>query len=198
MRTVTRFASTRPSRRLAALVASLALLAAGCGGDGVRPGGGSALIEGAQTVTGVAGIVLWDLSPAGTYVFPKGSPKDAPIVQDTAAVEAFRQGITAWLDTVLTESNSGSTATIAASGLDVTSFAAAHGTGAGTPPTKQIVTANYLIEIGYLGAPGWATVRVEMTVVDLADQSVPPTIRVDTFVFAEGAAGPELIAYEAA
>jgi len=198
MRTVPHSASTRPPRRLAALVASLALIAAGCGGDGVRPGEGSAPIEGAQTVTGVAGLVLWDLSPAGTYVFPKGSPKDAPIVQDTAAVEAFRLGITTWLDTILTESNSGSTTTLAATGLDVTTFATAHGTGAGTPPTNQIVSANYLIEVGYLGDPGWATVRVEMTIVDLTNQSVPPTTRVDTFVFAEGATGPELIAYEAA
>jgi len=198
MCTVTRSRSTRTSRRLAALVASLALVATGCGGDGVRPSGGGATIDGAQTVTGVAGLVLWDLSPAGTYVFPKGSPKDAPIVQDTAAVEVFRQGITAWLDTVLTESNNGSTATLAATGLDATSFATAHGTGAGTPPTVQIVSANYLIEVGYLGAPGWATVRVEMTLVDLDDQAAPPTTRVDTFVFAQGASGPELIAYEAA
>lgn len=191
----------RPDRsgpRSLALVAAAALLVTACGGgEGVRPG--QDLLSGPVAVTGIPGLVRFDLSPARTQVFPPGSPQDTPIAAEDAAITAFGEAITAWLNTVLTERNNGQVTTFAATGLDATRFQAAFEFVDGTTPTTQIVEATYLIEVNHLGAPGWALVRVETVLVDAGDLSKPPVERRESFVFvpAEGTGLPQLIAFEA-
>jgi hypothetical protein len=179
----------RRRRRLLAAVAAVTLVATGCGrgGDdtpGATPGETAVRRGEPVAVKGRAGLVLWDVSTAGTKVFVEGSERDAPVPADQDAITATADAVTAWLDAVLTERNAGLTTTVAATAVDTTAFAAALGLGG--PATDgvldaQIVAATYLIEIGYLGTPGWVQVRVESR---LADPDGATSTRLDTFVFA--------------
>jgi hypothetical protein len=194
--------ASRPRRRRASLVVAAAacLVLAACGG-GSGDGDAAPVLTGPQTVTGIPGLILWDLSPAGTKVYAAGSALDVPVASDSAAVSTFGDAVAAWLDTVLTERNLGTTTTFGASGLDAAAFATAFGiTAPGTPPATQVVAASYLIELGYLGDPAWATVRVESTVQDLSDPAATPVKRLDVFVMTASptTGAPELLAYEAA
>ena len=187
-------------RRLAALLIVSALLVAGCGGgDEAGPGGAPSEISGPQQVLGIPGVVRWDLSPSGTQVFVKGSPQDAPILPDEAAITAFGEAITSYLDTVLTERNNGDSTTFATSGLDVAGFEAAFDFTSGQVPDTQIVAATYLIEIDHLGGPAFALARVELSIVSLSDQSAAPRERRESFVFVPtpGSGAPQLISFEA-
>jgi hypothetical protein len=192
--------TTRPRRALALALAS-ALLLVGCGraSDDGPSGAAPTEISGPQQVTGIPGIVRWDLSPSGTQVFVAGSPQDAPILPDEAAITAFGTAITTYLDAVLTERNNGQSTTFAASGLDVAGFEAAFGFTSGAAPDTQIVAATYLIEINHLGGPAWALARVELELVDLNDQSAPRTERRESFVFVPtpGSGVPQLVSFEA-
>ena len=153
-------------------------------------------------VTGRAGLVFHDLSTSGTFVFRGGTPGDLPIEADEAAIQATTDAIRAWLDTVLSERNRGLTTTAAASEVDAAAFAAALGVDG--PATDgvldtQVVTATYLIEIGYLGQPGWALARVESRLVAADAPDTEIGRRLDTFVFAVDESGAlEFLALEVA
>lgn len=155
----------------------------------------------AVPVSGRSGLVLWDLSPSGTYVFAAGSEEDEPVPADSAAITAAAEAITAWLDTVLSERNRGETTMVAATEVDERAFATAIGAdGPQTDgfPDLQVTAATYLIEIGYLGAPGWAQARVESTLTD-ASGAIADSIRLDTFIFAiDGSGGLEFLGLEVA
>lgn len=177
----------------------VAVLLVACGGE--EEPGAAPTLAGPQPVAGITGLILWDLSPAGTQVFAKGGDLDVPVASDSAAVNAFGDAVATWLDTVLTERNLGTTTTFAASGIDPAGFATAFGiTAPGTPPAAQVVGASYLIELGYLGDPAWASVRVETTLQDLADPAAAPVKRIDVFVLTASptTGAPELLAFEAA
>jgi len=155
-------------------------------------------------VAGSEVLVKWDLSPSGTLVFAPDSDQDAAaaVLPDDAAIERAVVAVTAFLDKVLTERNLGQTTAIETSGVDSGAFAAAMGlTGPQTDGVLdlQVSTASYVIEIGYLGTPGWAQARVQSTLVDLSAQDQEPTRRLDTFVFTfDAAGGLELVAVEVA
>jgi hypothetical protein len=192
---------TRTTRAsLLALVAAVIL--AGCGrgeDDAAEPE-----LEPGQpiTVTGRAGLVFHDVSTSGTLVFPGGSDGDLPIAADEAAIQATSNAVRTWLDDVLSERNRGSTATVEATEVDASGFAAAFGVGG--PSTDgvldiQIGSALYLIEVAYLGEPGWALARVESTLVSADDPTTEVARRLDTFVFAVDASGAiEFLALEVA
>lgn len=190
--------SERP-RRVAALLIASALLVTGCGGGDEAGPGAPSEISGPQQVLGIPGVVRWDLSPSGTQVFVKDSPQDAPILPDEAAITAFGESITTYLDTVLTERNNGDSTTFATSGLDVAGFEAALEFVAGEVPDTQIVSATYLIEIDHLGGPAWALARVELVTVSLSDQTAAPRERRESFVFVPtpGSGAPQLVSFEA-
>lgn len=188
-------------RRVALVLLATAVLAAGCGRDGDEP---AAEVEPGQPidVTGRAGLVFHDLSPSGTLVFPVGSEGDLEIPADDPAIRAAADAVRTWLDTVLSERNRGLTTTVAASSIDVAAFAAALGVdGPNTDGAldTQVVGAVYLIEVAYLGEPGWALARVDSRLVALADPSTETGRRLDTFIFAIDASGAvELLALEVA
>lgn len=181
--------SRRRRRRHLAAVATLAVLLAACGRGGGEPSGavqdGPVVRRGEPVaVAGRSGLVLWDVSPAGTKVFVEGSERDQPVPPDQAALAAAADAVASWLDAVLTERNAGLTTTVAATDVDVETFAALMGMGG--PATdgvldQQITAATYLVEIGYLGTPGWMQVRVESR---LADPDGNTATRLDTFIFA--------------
>lgn len=197
--------SAAPSRRRRLLAATLAsaLLLTGCGGGDDQP----ALVEPAAEpgqavpVSGRSGLVLWDLSPSGTFVFVKGSEDDEPVPADSAAITAAAEAITAWLDKVLSERNRGETTTVAATEVDGRAFATAIGAdGPQTDgfPNLQVTAATYLIEIGYLGTPGWAQARVESTLTD-ATGATADSVRLDTFLFTiDESGGLEFLGLEVA
>jgi hypothetical protein len=197
-------ASARSSSRRRLTVATLALsiLLVGCGsgGDTDEP---APLAEPGQAtpVSGRSGLVLWDLSPSGTYVFVEGSPEDAPVPADSAAITAAAEAIKTWLDTVLSERNRGETTTVDATEVDGRAFATA--IGADGPqvdgfPSLQVSAATYLIEIGHLGKPGWAQVRVETTLTDATGASAD-VVRLQTFLFAiDESGGLEFLGLEVA
>lgn len=196
----------RPERRrrsvAIAIAAAIALALVGCGrGDDPAAGPGTApsTITGPQQVTGIPGTVRWDLSPSGTQVFVKGSPQDAPILPDDAAITAFGTAISTYLDQVLTERNNGQSTTFATSGLDVAGFEAALEMTSGSVPDLQIVSSTYLIEINHLGGPSFALVRVESELVSLSDPEARPVERRDSYVFlpTPGSGAPQLISFEA-
>lgn len=196
----------RPERRrrpiAIAIAAAIALTLVGCGGgdeSAAGPGTAPSAISGPQQVTGIPGVVRWDLSPSGTQVFVKGSPQDAPILPDDAAITAFGTAIGTYLDQVLTERNNGETTTFAASGLDVAGFEAALAMTAGSVPDLQIVSSTYLIEVSHLGGPSFALVRVQSTLVSISDPSATPVERRDSFVFVPtpGSGAPQLVSFEA-
>jgi len=198
--------SLRARGRCVALVAlSTAIVLTGCGRGGDEPSTSppAALEPGeAIAVTGRAGLVFHDLSPSGTLVFPKGSDGDLPIEADDAAIQAAAASIRTWLDTVLSERNRGVTTTVSATGVDAVAFAAALGVNG--PATDgvldtQVSNATYLIEVAYLGQPGWALARVESLLVAASDPSAEIGRRLDTFVFAIDASGAiEFLALEVA
>jgi hypothetical protein len=135
-------------------------------------------------VIGRSGLVLWDVSPSGTKVFVEGSEQDQPTPPDQEAITATADAVAGWLDAVLTERNAGLTTTIAATEVDADAFATALGMDG--PATDgvldtQITGATYLVEIGYLGTPGWMQVRVESA---LSDPDGNTSTRLDTFIFA--------------
>jgi hypothetical protein len=174
------------SRRAVAAALVAAVVLAGCGRDGgdeqdvaLEPG---QPIE----VTGRAGLVFHDLSTSGTLLFPEGAPGDLPIEADDAAIQAAANAIRMWLDAVLSERNRGLTTTVARSEVDAAAFARA--IGAQGPATDdaldtQVANATYLIEVAYLGDPGWALARVESILVDASDPATETGRRLDTFVF---------------
>jgi len=179
----------RRARRLAA-VAALAVLLAACGRGGDEPIGGASpdvpVVRRGEpvAVSGRSGLVLWDVSPAGTKVFVEGSEADQPVPPDQAALTAAADAAATWLDAVLTERNAGLTTTVSATEVDAAAFALAMGMDG--PATDgvldtQITAATYLVEIGYLGTPGWMQVRVESR---LADPDGNQSTRLDTFIFA--------------
>jgi len=185
----------------AALVAAVVL--AGCGGVD-EPAAEAPPAEPGQpiAVTGRAGLVFHDLSTSGTLVFAEGSDGDLPIEADDAAIEAAADAIRAWLDTVLSERNRGLTTTVATSEVDPAAFATA--IGADGPATggvldTQVANATYLIEVSYLGEPGWALARVESILVDTAAPDTEVARRLDSFVFSiDDAGGVEFLALEVA
>lgn len=188
-------------RRTATVALALALVLAACGGDDeevapeLEPGE-------AIVVTGRAGLVFHDVSTSGTLVFPEGDDRDLPVIADEAAIQAASDAVRAWLDGVLSERNQGLTTTVAASGVDPTAFARAFGVDG--PSTDgvldvQVASATYLIEVAYLGEPGWALARVESLLVDAADPTVEIERRLDSFVFAIDETGAvEFLALEVA
>lgn len=193
---------TASRRRVLAVALSLAITLSACGrGDDdvaapeVEPGA-------PITVTGRAGLVFHDVSTSGTLVFPQGSAGDLPIAPDEGAVEAASDAVRAWLDDVLNERNQGLTTTVAASAVDAAAFRRALGVDG--PSTDgvldvQIASATYLIEVAYLGEPGWALARVESLLVGTSDPTIEIGRRLDTFVFAIDEAGAvEFLALEVA
>ena len=182
----------------AALVAAVVL--AGCGRDDevietIEPGQ-------PIDVSGRAGLVFHDLSTSGTLVFPGGSEGDLPVVADEPAIQAAADAVRDWLDTVLSERNRGLTTTVALSDVDATAFGRALGTDG--PATDgvldtQVSAATYLIEVAYLGQPGWALVRVESILVASDDPSTEVGRRLDSFVFTIDESGAvEFVALEVA
>ncbi len=180
-------AGHRPRRaRILATVATAALVLTACGGDSADAPEEGPLVQAGQPlpVQGRSGLVLWDVSPAGTKVFVEGSDEDQPVTPDQVAITASADAVAAWLDAVLTERNAGLTTTVATTAVDPDAFATAMGMDG--PATDgvldtQITAATYLVEIGYLGTPGWMQVRVESS---LADPAGTTSTRLDTFIFA--------------
>jgi hypothetical protein len=196
--------SAAPSRRrrLAAAALALSIALVGCGrGDDTDLGAPSVEPGQAIPVSGRSGLVLWDVSPSGTYVFVKDSEADEPVPADSAAITAAADAVKAWLDTVLSERNRGETTTVDATEVDGRAFATAIGAdGPQTDgfPNLQVSGATYLIEIGYLGKPGWAQARVESTLTDATGASAD-TVRLDTFLFAiDESGGLEFLGLEVA
>jgi hypothetical protein len=197
--------SAAPSRRrrLAAAALAASILLVGCGRGGDEPDLSAPVVEPGQAmpVSGRSGLVLWDLSPSGTYVFVTGSADDEAVAADSAAVNAAAEAIKAWLDTVLSERNRGETTTVDATEVDGRAFATA--IGADGPqiaglPGLQVSAATYLIEIGYLGGPGWAQVRVETVLTDMSG-ATPDAVRLQTFLFAiDESGGLEFLGLEVA
>jgi hypothetical protein len=194
--------STR-GRRAALIALATAVVLTGCsrggGSDVAEPG-----LEPGQPieVTGRAGLVFHDVSTSGTLVFPGGSDGDLPIVADEAAIQAAAGAIRTWLDQVLSERNRGLTTTVGASAVDAAAFATALGVDG--PATDgvldtQVANATYLIEVAYLGQPGWALARVESLLVASSDPGTEIARRLDTFVFAvDGSGAVEFLALEVA
>lgn len=153
-------------------------------------------------VTGRAGLVFHDVSTSGTLVFAEGADGDLPIEADEAAIQAAAESIRAWLDTVLSERNRGLTTTVAASEVDATAFAAAigaDGPAEGGVLATQVANATYLIEVAYLGEPGWALARVESVLVETTAPDTEVSRRLDSFVFSiDDAGGVEFLALEVA
>ena len=183
------------------LVAAVVL--AGCGGDDEATPDAPAAEPGQPIdVTGRAGLVFHDLSTSGTLVFPAGEEGDLPTEGDEVAIQAAAAAIRTWLDTVLSERNRGLTTTVATSDVDATAFATA--IGADGPATDgvletQVANATYLIEVAYLGEPGWALARVESVLVSADAPDTEVDRRLDTFVFAiDDAGGVEFLALEVA
>lgn len=193
---------TRSRRAIAAALATAVVLV-GCGGDD-EPADAPPAAEPGQPieVVGRAGLVFHDLSTSGTLVFAEGDEGDLPIEADEAAIQAAADDIRAWLDVVLSERNRGLTTTVAQSGVDADAFATA--IGADGPATAgvldtQVANATYLIEVAYLGEPGWALARVESVLVDATDPATEVARRLDSFVFTVGDAGAvDFIALEVA
>jgi hypothetical protein len=186
--------------RAAMLALATAIVLTGCGRDDdaapdLEPG---QPIE----VTGRAGLVFHDVSTSGTLVFPAGSDEDLPIEANEVAIQATADAVRAWLDEVLSERNRGLTTTVAATEVDATAFGAAFGVDG--PSTDglldvQVANATYLIEVAYLGEPGWALARVESMLVAADDPATEIGRRLDTFVFAVDAADAiEFLALEVA
>ena len=182
-------AGPRPRRArplAAAAAAALVLTACGGGDEEAAPTPETPVVEAGQPVEviGRSGLVLWDVSPAGTQVFVEGTDEDQPVAPDQAAITAAADAVATWLDAVLTERNAGLTTTVGATDVDADAFATAMGMDG--PATNgvldtQITGATYLVEIGYLGTPGWMQVRVES---QLADPDGNASTRLDTFIFA--------------
>ncbi len=189
-------------RRAAVVVATAAVLAACGGGEEAAPEAPPAQPGEPITVTGRAGLVFHDLSTSGTLVFPDGADGDLPVEADEPAIQAAADAIRGWLDMVLTERNRGVTTTVDATDVDATAFAAA--IGADGPATQgvldtQVADATYLIEVGYLGTPGWALARVESVLVDADAPDTEVGRRLDSFVFAVDDTGAvEFLALEVA
>lgn len=184
-----------------ALVAAVVLAGCGRGGDDdvAEP-----TVEPGQPidVSGRAGLVFHDLSTSGTLVFPGGSEGDLPVVADEPAIQAAADAVRDWLDTVLSERNRGLTTTVALSDVDAAAFGRALGTDG--PATDglldtQVSTATYLIEVAYLGEPGWALARVESVLVASDDPATEIGRRLDSFVFTIDESGAvEFVALEVA
>ncbi len=184
-----------------------AVVLAGCGRDDAAPE-----LEPGQPVgvTGLAGLAFHDLSPSGTLVFPGRSDENLPIEEDEVAIQATADAVRTWLDEVLTERNLGLTTTVAASEVDAAAFAAAFGIttpgvdaaaeeGAEGVLATQVTAANYLIQIAYLGQPGWVIARAESVLGTLDDPDTEIGRRLDTFLFAVDEAGDiEFLALEVA
>ena len=190
-------------RRAVAAVLLAAVVLAGCGGDDEPAAEAPAAAPGEPIeVTGRAGLVFHDLSTSGTLVFPEGEEGDLPIEADEAAIQAAADAIRAWLDTVLSERNRGLTTTVAASDVDAAAFATA--IGADGPTTDgvldtQVANATYLIEVSYLGEPGWALARVESVLVDSGAPDTEVARRLDSFVFSiDDTGGVDFLALEVA
>jgi hypothetical protein len=186
-----------------ALALAVTLAACSRGGSGDDDAGAPALEPGqAIAVTGRAGLVFHDLSTSGTLVFASGDAGDLPVVADEAAIQAAADRVRAWLDDVLSERNQGLTTTVSASEVDAAAFARALGVDG--PSTDgildvQVATATYLIEVAYLGTPGWALARVESLLVSASDPSVEIGRRLDSFVFGIDETGAvEFLALEVA
>jgi len=179
---------TRSLRTVAALLAA-AVLVAGCGRDGGTSADGPAPLEAGQpiAVTGRAGLVLHDLSTSGTLVFAGGTAGDARVPADEPAIQAAADAVRAWLDEVLSERNRGLTTTVEASEVDATAFARALGIDGPAAEDGvldlQVSNATYLIEVAYLGQPGWALARVESILVAAEDPTTEVGRRLDSFVF---------------
>lgn len=185
-----------------ALVAAVVLAGCGRGGDDDVPA--APTVEPGQPidVSGRAGLVFHDLSTSGTLVFPSGSEGDLPVVADEPAIQAAADAVRDWLDTVLSERNRGLTTTVALSDVDAAAFGRALGTDG--PATDglldtQVSTATYLIEVAYLGEPGWALARVESVLVASDDPATEIGRRLDSFVFTIDESGAvEFVALEVA
>ena len=183
---------------------ALAVALAACGGGDEEPSASAPAPEPGEAiaVTGRAGLVFHDVSTSGTLVFPEGDERDLPVVADEAAIQAAADAIRAWLDDVLSERNQGVTTTVASSDVDPDAFARALGTdGPNTDGVLdvQVASATYLIEVAYLGDPGWALARVESLLVDASDPTVETGRRLDSFVFSIDKTGAvEFLALEVA
>jgi hypothetical protein len=186
-----------------ALALAVTLVACSRGGGDDAPDTAPELEPGEPiVVVGRAGLVLHDVSTSGTLVFPGGAPGDLPVIADEAAIRTASDAVRAWLDAVLSERNQGLTTTVATSEVDAVAFARAFGVaGASTEgvPDTQVVSATYLIEIAYLGQPGWALARVESVLVASDAPTTEIGRRLDSFVFAIDEAGRvEFLALEVA
>jgi len=189
--------------RVALLALATAIVLTGCGRGGDDAAPGTDLVPGQPIeVTGRAGLVFHDLSTSGTLVFRDGSDGDLPVTGDEAALQATADAVRGWLDDVLSERNRGMTTTVSASGVDAAAFAAALGIDG--PATDgvldtQVANATYLVELAYLGQPGWALARVESLLVAADDPGTELGRRLDTFLFAVDEAGSlEFLALEVA
>lgn len=190
--------------RRAALALVVAVTLAACGGDEEEAAPEAPPAEPGQpiAVTGRAGLVFHDVSTSGTLVFPDGEEGDLPIEADEPAIQAAADAIRGWLDTVLSERNRGLTTTVEGTEVDAAAFASAigaDGPAAGGVLETQVANATYLIEVAYLGEPGWALARVESVLVDTAAPDTEVGRRLDSFVFAIDETGAvEFLALEVA
>jgi len=193
-------------RRAVVAVLVMAVALAGCGRDRnptAIPAGEPALEPGQPIdVVGRAAFIFTDLSPSGTLVFPAGSPGDLPVAADEDATRAAAEAVRAWLDTVLSERNRGLTTTVALGEVDAAAVGLALGTDGPSSDgvlETQVSSATYLIEVAYLGKPGWALARVESVLVASAAPTTETGRRLDTFVFSIDEAGTvEFLALEVA
>lgn len=168
-----------------ALVATVVLMGCGrSGGDDVA----EPSVEPGQPidVSGRAQLRLDDLSTHKTLVFPLGTAGDVRVPADQSALEDAANAVRDWLNSVLSERNRGLTTTAQQSGVDMTAFRAALGVdGVVTDGVleTQVARAEYIIQIGYLGQPGWSYARVQSTLVASDDPATEIGQRIDTFVF---------------
>jgi len=195
----------RGRRAVAVLVATTVVLT-GCGRgqDPTDIPAGVPAIEPGQPieVAGRAVFIFTDLSTSGTLVFPTGTPGDLPVAADEVATRAAAEAVRAWLDTVLSERNRGLTTTVALSEVDAAAVGSALGADGPVSDgvlTTQVGNATYVIEVAYLGQPGWASARVESVLVASEAPTTEIGRRLDTFVFTVDASGAvEFVALEVA
>ncbi|WP_052665400.1 hypothetical protein [Nitriliruptor alkaliphilus] len=128
-------------------------------------------------------VVVTDLSVTESGLYRDGSEGDAPVPIDQAAIDAAVAEATAWLDTHITDVQSGGSGNLEDVAL---SGDPADVAGGLANPDHPVVSASYLFTIGALGVPEWVRVSVTVT----REDGVMPA----TFVFLPEGDGLSLLA----